>query len=145
MVRPIPGDEEWPTRGSESWTWEDGRASYGNDVLSYSYRFVEDGLAGVTVHQAGHDTPSFELRLQPALPDLRRPFSGTARTRFVMHVNGQAGHGEGEISAVWLDSDRIEVAIRPTAPHWLSDRPMVSTIVFRDGGAVDVRTRRITP
>ena len=41
---------------------QDGqRARFGNEVLHYTYHFVDGGLAGVTVHQAGVPSPSFEL------------------------------------------------------------------------------------
>ena len=145
LDRPIPGAEAWPTTGRERWTWDGQLAQFSNDVLRYTYRFVEDGLAGVTVHQLGHSSPSFELLLQPALPDLRRPFAETVRSDFVMAVNGQAGHGAGEIVASWIGPGHAEVIITPTAPHWLADRPMRSTIILRDDGSVDVQTERVAP
>ena len=145
LDRPIPGAEAWPTAGRERWTWDGQVAQSSNDVLRYTYRFVEGGLASVTVHQVGHSSPSFELSLQPALPDLRRPFAETVRSDFVMAVNGQAGHGTGEIAAKWIGPGHAEVTITPTAPHWLADRPLRSTIILRDDGSVDVQTERIAP
>ncbi len=143
VERPIPGQEDWPTSGSETWSWDGTVASSSNGILSYEYRFVEGGLAEVTVQQVGQAQPSFQLRFQPALPDLRRTFDGTAASRFVMSVNGQAGHGEGEVSVVWDDSRHAVLTITPTAPHWLADRPMISTVSIREEGGVDVRTQRI--
>jgi len=145
IVRPIPGNEDWPTRGEARWAWDGHTASASNDVLSYEYRFIDGGLAGVTVDQVGRTHPSFELHVQPALPDLRRPFEGTISSRFVMHVNGQAGHGEGIIDAKWTDINQVQLSIRPTAPHWLASRPMTSEIVLNGDGSVDVRTVRVTP
>ena len=73
------------------------------------------------------------------------PFTETVRSNFVMAVNGQAGHGTGEVTASWVGPGHAEVIITPTAPHWLADRPMRSTIILRDDGSVDVQTERVAP
>ena len=126
---PATGEEGWPTARSEMWTVQ-GDLVVGDFGLNrFEYRFDNRELQSVQVHQFGRDIPVFELFLQPALPDLSRPFSGQAESRFRMDINGQSGHGSGIIRATWND-DQVELQIIPEAPWWLADRPMHGVIIF---------------
>ena len=95
------------------------------------------------MRQHGLSAPTFDFRLQPALPDLRRTFEGEHTSTFVMDVNGQGGHGKGEVRAWWINDSELHVRLSPTSPHWLASRPMETTILFLADGSVDVFTRRI--
>jgi len=64
-----------------------------------------------------------------ALPDLSRPFEGTATVRFTMDVNGQPGHGTGILRA-WWEGETVVVRLLPEDPWWLADRPMRGTIRY---------------
>ncbi len=133
---PATGEPGWPTRATELWA-ADGELSTTTTALNrFEYRFVDGGLARATVFQVGRDVPVFELWLDPALPDLRRPFEGRATSRFRMDVNGQEGHGTGTVSAWWEDARTVALAVEPTAPWWLADRPMAGTIRYEDDGSV---------
>lgn len=143
LTRPSPTDPEWPTSAQEQWTHTDSAAQYDNGINRFDYRFVAGGLAQIEVTQHGVNKPTLQLKLQPALPDLRRPFEGTLNSQFVMDVNGQEGHGTGTVNASWVDEHSVRITVTPTAPWWLADRPMESIIRFTDEGEVDVRTRRV--
>jgi hypothetical protein len=130
---PATGKEGWPTTRSEVWTVEGGRVVGDFGLNRYEYQFEDRELHSVRVEQFGRDIPVFELFLQPALPDLSRPFTGQAQSRFRMDINGQRGHGKGTIIATWND-DQVELQIIPEAPWWLADRPMHGVILFPADG-----------
>jgi hypothetical protein len=140
---PGPSAPDWPTRARGIWLVDGDSLLHDNGVCRFVYGFEEGGLATVRVRQAGMTADVFKLWIQPAMPDLRRPFEGTATSRFRMDVGGQAGHGTGEIRAQWTDEHTVTVDIVPTQPHWLADRPMRSTIRWAPTGEVDVRTERV--
>ncbi len=142
LTRPSPKSPDWPTRAQERWLWDGMTATHDNGVARFDYRFVGGGLSQITVRQHGLDTPTFELVMEPALPDLSRPFNGRHTVDFVMHVNGQRGHGLGTLTAYWDDATTVHVAFTPSTPHWLADRPMLSRIEFGVQGVVDQRTIR---
>lgn len=139
---PATGQPGWPTSRVESWAVQDGEASWSDAATAHRYRFVHGGLASAEVRQAGRHDPVFALHIDPALPDLRRPWDGVARSGYRMDVNGQIGHGIGEISARWTDDDTVELRIRPTTPWWVADRPMQTTVVY-EADAVVVQTVRV--
>ena len=142
LTRPSPADPDWPTSSQEQWSWDGETARYDNGVVLFEYVFKQRGLSGITVRQHGLDAPTFALKLQPALPDLTRPFVGEHVVDFVMDVNGQQGHGAGRIKAAWADPHTIVLQFEPSSPSWLASRPMMTTIRFTADGSVDVRTTR---
>lgn len=142
LTRPSPADPDWPTSSQEQWSWDGETARYDNGVVLFEYVFKHRGLSGITVRQHGLDAPTFALKLQPALPDLTRPFLGEHVVDFVMDVNGQQGHGAGRIKAAWADPHTIVLHFEPSSPSWLASRPMMTTIRFTADGSVDVRTTR---
>ena len=143
LQRPSPADPHWPTKGTEQWRFEDGVAHHDNGVVAFAHHFTRHELHRMTVDQHGTEHRTFEFNVHPALPDLRRRFEGTARSAFVMNVNGQSGHGTGTLTARWLNESTVSVIMIPTKPRWLSDRPMESTVTYNPDGTVDVSIRRI--
>jgi hypothetical protein len=145
-VDPATGQPGWPTSGTEGWILAagveaDGRSSVvaerAGPLITLRYHFVDGGLVRAEAWQAGRDVPVTTLRLSPALPDLSRPFAGTAASRFSLAVNGQEGHGVGTLTARWQDQDTVALALRPEQPWWLADRPMDGTLRYdADGGVV---------
>jgi len=143
LIRPSPAAPDWPTNGEETWTFDGQVAAYDNGIVRFQHTFVEGGLSSSQVRQHGLSTPTFDFRLQPALPDLRRTFEGEHTSTFAMDVNGQIGHGKGEVRAWWINDSELHVRLSPTSPDWLASRPMETTILFLADGSVDVFTRRI--
>jgi hypothetical protein len=142
LTRPAAAGEEWPTQGVESWTQTEQSTHFDNGFCRFDATYVAGGLAGIEVTQHGIEEPVFRLSLSPALPDLRRPFTGTATSRFMMDVGEETGHGTGEIHAQWTQPDTLELRLSPSAPDWLVDRPMRTTIIYRPDGSTTVRTTR---
>ena len=138
LVRPSPTEPDWPTVSQERWQTMPKTAQHDNGINEFLYTFTDGGLSRITIRQRGVEQPTFEIHLQPALPDVRRAFDGTHRSSFLMDVNGERGHGTGHIDVKWEDTQSVTIAITPTAPWWLADRPMQSTIRFNDDGTVDV-------
>ncbi|MBI4369009.1 MAG: hypothetical protein HY547_02125 [Elusimicrobia bacterium] len=139
-------------RGAMLETWRIERrnsraiAVHEGKITTLTYEFLETGdsleLAAVSVTQAGRSVPVFEMSLNPALPDLRRPFQGAAESRFMMRVNGEPPHGLGRIFVHWEgNGSRIEVW--PQEPSWIKDRPMMSRIALLPGGLTSVVSDRI--
>ena len=144
LIRPSPAAPDWPTHGEETWAFDGQVATYDNGIVHFKHTFIDNGLSSIEVRQHSLSTPTFGLRLQPALPDLRRTFEGVHTSTFVMDVNGQNGHGKGEVRIWWTSDSELRVRFSPTSPLWLSSRPMESTIVYLADGSVDVFTKRIT-
>jgi len=142
LTRPADKAEDWPTEATEAWKSDATTASYDNGLCRFEARFVSGGLHRIGVSQYGVSAPIFTLSLAPALPDLRRPFEGTALSRFRMDVGEERGHGTGEISARWLTPDTVELTMVPTQPRWLVDRPMRTRIVYGKDGTATVHTVR---
>lgn len=141
---PATGAAGWPTHRTERWTATPDRATFDDGWTRQTHRFVDGGLARSTVHQYGREDPVTDLWFDPALPDLSRHFEGEATSRFRMDINGQPGHGTGTVVAWWEDGV-AHVALRPSAPRWLADRPLDGTVSFRPDGAVLVETHRAPP
>ena len=91
------------------------------------YRFLEsDGgleLFEIVVRQYERDQPPMRVRFNPALPDLRRSFTGAHSSRWVMDINGQASHAVGTLEARSGPAG-ASLSLKPTAPWWVADRPM---------------------
>jgi len=113
-------------------------------TLRYEYLVHYDSLelADVAVYQVGRSVPVMHMDINPALPDLRRPFSGRAKSTYVIDVNGQGGYATGEVEAWWSESGP-KVKVMPSAPEWTTDGDLVSSIVFRDEG-FDVLVQKVS-
>ena len=111
--------------------------------LEYTWRVSGDSyeLTRATVRQPGRESAVATVRFQPALPDVRRPFSGVVESRFGISINGQEGHAVGSARVFWKEG-RAHVQLIPEAPWWVADRPLESTMTFSDGG-VELKTIRI--
>lgn len=136
-----PAERDWPTRAVEEWKVVDGWATREGPVTTLRYHFAAGELDHAEVRQVGMEAPALTVAFNPALPDLRRPFTGEAVSRFAADVAGQPGHGTGEVRCRWIDADTVRVDLVPTAPPWFADRPLTATIHF-DGGAVRTRIER---
>jgi hypothetical protein len=132
----LPGgaaDQVWQV------AWTDGGAELvqRHPLRTIRYRFTgSESLewSGAEITQFGRDVPVLTVAISPALPDLRRPFTGTAESRFVLDVNGQRGHAVGRIRATSTpDGARVEVT--PEAPWWVADRPLDGAVRFGPTGA----------
>jgi len=151
LQRPAPG-VEWPSESLESWEDDGQSLRRRGDVVTLEYDFpATDSAQGsvrelhsARVFQAGHEDPILVLRLDRALPDLRRPFQGRSSSRFVLDVNGQAAHGTGTIECWWTDQGPM-VQMLPSAPWWLAERPMLTSVRFEEQGAVRVGIQRTEP
>jgi hypothetical protein len=105
------------------------------ELRTLRYRFLDTNgsleLTEMSVQQVGAANDVVRIRLSPALPDMRRPFEGRAKSRFVIDVNGQRGHAVGTVEAFW-EGDVAKVRVLPEAPWWVADRPMESTLHYGD-------------
>ena len=149
-MRPAPGgfqldrpggDRPWNTTSSEAWYIDgdpgdpgdpgssDLHVRTGSDLLTLDYHFLGYELADASVWQYAVPFPVTNLAFRPALPDLRRPFSGTATSRFVVDISGQQAHGVGTVQAR-REGDEIVLDIQPEAPAWFAARPMQARIRF---------------
>lgn len=142
LNRPASPDEDWPTQATEHWLQGPDSIAFDNTICDFKGEFSQGELTKILVHQHGIAKPVFTMSFAPALPDLRRPFSGVLSSRFQMDVGDQLGHGTGEITAQWLTPDTVELQLTPTAPEWLTDRPMRTRIVYSADGSVTVHTVR---
>lgn len=134
----------WPTHGDEGWSVAaDGWVERPGPVVTLRYHFVEGELDAATAVQAGDPTPLVSVRFRPRLPDLRRRFDGVAESRFVIDVNGRAGHGIGCARARW-EGDAARLVVLPSAPGWFADRPLVHTLRF-DGASASLTAARTDP
>lgn len=143
-----PGDDApWPTRAEERWRAAEPDAegvvavTREEGYTTLTYRFRDGELLGAEARQQGVPHPVFRLALDRALPDLRRPFTGTVESRFAMDVGDQRGHGAGLIRCSWQDGAAV-VEIVPTAPADLSARPLRSLVRFHADGSATVETVR---
>ena len=113
---------------------------YDSGYTLQTVALVEGGLAWAEVAQHGRDQPIFRASFSPALPDVRRPFTGVVTSQFRMDINGQRGHGTGVVEAEWID-DAVVLRVIPSAPWWLESRPMTGRIAYPgdDAAVVEVR------
>ena len=145
VQRPIPGTP-WHTEGQQSWTDAGETASRDDGPLRLRYHFDDNPnhreWRGAEIYQEGREVPVLVVRLDRALPDLRRRFEGRSSSNFVLDVNGQSAHGVGTLTAYWTADGPI-VEMEPTSPWWFADRPMRSSLRFIDDTTVDLTTVRI--
>ncbi len=133
LTRPGSGSA-WPTEAVETWVGgDDGWVERSGPVTTLRYHFVHGELDQAEVRQSGLGFPVMRAVFQPAIPDLRRRFSGEARSRFVIDVAGQVGHGIGETVARW-EGDEAVVDMIPLEPSWCADRPRQTRVVAGEGG-----------
>ena len=104
-------------------------------TLRYEYLVHYDSLelSDIAVYQTGRGTAVMHMDINPALPDLRRPFSGRAESNYVIDVNGQGGYATGTIEAWWSEGGP-KVKVTPSGPEW-NTGSMMTSVVFRDGGS----------
>ena len=131
-----PGDgAPWPTRATEVWrSIGDGWVQRPDPVVDLFYRFVDGELERATAVQDGDDEAMVNIVFSPRLPDVRRRWEGIARSRFVVDINGQQGHGTGQVAGYWRD-DGVELELTPTQPPWFADRPMRGRVQYAGGSA----------
>ena len=95
-----------------------------------SYELME-----ASVVQAGRESDVVTVRFQPALPDMRRPFSGIVKSQVGIAVNGQVGLATGEVTAQWSsDYKTAQIDVIPSAPWWVRDRQMQSRLAYEEEG-----------
>lgn len=146
-VDPATGEPGWPTASTERWTVEAegegrSRAVREDGRVRLVYHFVQGGLARAEAWQAGRELPVTVLHISPPLPDLGCGHGLRGQSRFRLDINGQEGQGTGTIEAV-VDEAGARLAIRPTAPWWLADRPMDGEVLRGADGSFHLRTRRV--
>lgn len=112
-------------------------------TLTYEYLVHYDSLelSDITVQQYGRGVPVVHVDINPALPDLRRPFSGSQESRYVIDVNGQGGYATGTIQTGWTTSGPT-VKVIPDEPDWTASGVLMSQIIYHDGG-IDVTTQKL--
>lgn len=141
LTRPGPDAASWPTAAVESWEGTDGWVVRPGPVTTLRYHFNAGELDRAEVVQVGVGAPVTRVVFQPAVPDLRRRFDGTAVSRFVVDIAGQDGHGVGHVAARW-EGDAAVLDIVPEAPRWFADRPMRTRVTRGADGAAHVVTTR---
>lgn len=113
-------------------------------TLHYRFRRVDDDtweLWWAEARQWGQPVPATHIEFHPSLPDLRRPFTGHFEGRFVIDIDGQQSHAIGDVDAWWEDGE-AHLKVLPTAPWFVADRPMETTVSYDKSGA-HVITERI--
>lgn len=136
---------------SAAWTWSvvgehaTSVQARPERTLVYDWRVAGDvaELVSAVVIQPGRAEPVTRVVFDPAIPDLRRPFSGEVSGRFVVDVNGQASHAVGGWRA-WWDADSAHLAMAPEAPWWVADRPIAAVVRWEEGVAEVAVTRTPT-
>lgn len=137
-----PGrDVAWPTKGDEAWEVDGAAVSRLGGLTQLVYAFPGGEFAAAHVVQSGAGE-ILSVAVDPRLPDLARPFDGTATSAFAIDVGQVRGAGAGRITARWTDADTAVVDVVPTAPRWFADRPMRTTIRY-DGDRAQVTIERV--
>ena len=131
LTRP-GGDEPWPTHAVEDWKVSGGWIRRDTEPVAHRYHATDGEIDRAEVWQVGVDVPLAVVAFRPALPDLRRPFDGTAESAFVVDVAGQPGHGTGRVRAT--SGDVVTLDMIPEEPRWFADRPMRTTVWFANDG-----------
>ena len=123
--------------------WVDVRQVSDIRTIVYRYRTAGDSweLWWAEVRQWGQPAPATHVEVHPCMPDLRRPFEGTWRGRFVIDVNGQQNHAVGTVEA-WWEGDQPHVRVLPSDPWWAKARPL-ETVVTWGTGIAHAKTTRI--
>lgn len=134
----------WPTEASEDWSVStEGELTilrYDSGYTVQTCALSEGGLVWTEVAQHGREVPIFRASFVPALPDVRRPFAGTVTSAFRMDINGQQGHGTGQVTAQWVDG-AVVLDVLPSEPWWLESRPMRSEVRYPGDGSAVVEVR----
>ena len=135
----LPGDHDV----SRDWTVEShggvviATQASGNRRLRYTWQDHEGALELVemAVVQPGREYKVASVQFEPALVDVRRPFTGTVSSNMVIAVNGVPGMSVGTVEARWQD-DRAATVLRvkPEAPWWTRDRHMLGTLTWTETG-----------
>ncbi|MFT4626205.1 MAG: hypothetical protein ACI8PZ_004881 [Myxococcota bacterium] len=131
-------------------TMGNGRAfatqSSGLRTMTYEYVVDQDWgaleLQNITVEQFGRGVPTTSLQFAPALPDLRKPFSGRHTSRYVIDVNGQANSAVGTVECWWTETGP-RVKVTPESPDWTKGRGMLTKISYATPGEAAVRIERV--
>lgn len=122
------------------WTMSRGVARQVSTLRTLEQQFRAGGeLEGLQVWQGGRVVT--DIAFSPALPDLARPFSGVAVSRWTIGIGGQVGHAKGHAIAR-STPDGAEVDVVPEAPGWVRDRPLRTRVTIRGDGSVAVETVR---
>lgn len=103
-------------------------------------------LASVQVRQWGQTAPPCHIEFSPRIPDLRRSFSGTVRSRYVIDIGTGAGHATGWLESSWPDNSPgggPQVKLLPEAPWWTVDRPMITSVSYPGDGSASVSIVRV--
>lgn len=111
-------------------------------TLVYRYRRGRNGaleLFEAAVEFWNAEEPIFRMRFHPALPDVRRSFEGTARSRWVVDVGDETGHAIGEVRTR-SSGRRATMHIDGTKPWWVADRCTTSELEFAESGETRVQT-----
>lgn len=109
-----------------------------NDFRSLVYEFEGTEtleLKVAYVKQWNKENAGVRIEFSPALPDLRRPFEGEYSSNFVMDIAGENNNATGTFTASWKDG-KAQLKVTPTAPWWVLDRPMLTTIEYQGGKAL---------
>jgi hypothetical protein len=116
-------------------------------TMTYEYIVDEDWgaleLQNITVDQFGRGVPTTAIQFSPALPDLRKPFSGRHTSRFVIDLNGQQSSAMGTVECWWTETGP-RVKVTPESPDWTKDRGMLTSISYAIPGQAGVRVERIS-
>lgn len=111
-------------------------------TLTYVFDKVGEALElrCLKVEQFERSVPTATVLFNPSLPDVRRGFTGVARSEWVLDINGQESHARGQVE-VRSESAGCELAILPIAPDWTCDRPMRARVTR--GDVVEVQVERV--
>lgn len=109
-----------------------------NDFRSLVYEFEGTEtleLKVAYVQQWNKEKKGVRMEFSPALPDFRRPFDGEYTSNFVLDIAGQNNNATGTVTASWKNG-KATLSVTPTAPWWVVDRPMLTTIEYKEGKAL---------
>ncbi len=126
------------------WNYEHGNYVQHDPLRSLSFDAGGEGepteIRKMKVWQwTAHDSPTFEIWFDRALPDLRRPLAERWSGTWGMNVGDGIGHAVGDVSVVPQDGGcRVEVTSRK--PWWVADRKVVSEIRWEGDGSSAVQT-----
>lgn len=111
-------------------------------AASEEITFLKNGrayeLARITFKQS--DVAIFDLRFNPALPDLRYTIEGEYKTTVYAGVNGRAGYMFGDVIVTPVVNG-YKLLIRPHEPRWANVRPIETNITFNPDSTVSIFNR----
>lgn len=107
-----------------------------NDFRTTTYAFEQEGcLKSASIQQWNKIDKGMQILFYPALPDIRRPFSGSFTSKFVLDIGGKNNNAYGTATVFWENGMAI-VQIIPEKPWWVVDRPMQTTINYQGNKAL---------